>query len=209
MRKPNWDVDKVLPLIRAMGAGTLRDDLSWEACESVKGQYAVPPDVQHWIDACDAAHMRVILILVCGHGQYKNPLDPEAYAKFCGWAAKTFKGKVAALEISNEPSNFGFRDHYGGAWNGINNAPWVAGYGHTVRLAAAAIRRADPDAVILENNTDAPWIYGLRKNAGDYAQVDGIDLHPYPVRFPPETLPGAGPTPSSAMAWPLRTTTTA
>jgi hypothetical protein len=189
-RMPNWDVDKVLPLLKQMGVSVIRDEMDWGAIEKTKGVYALPPGMAHWFDAVTGAGIKVFLVLDYGNKLYDNPLDPQAYARYAAWMAQTLKGRVAAYDLWNEPDNFRFLKQYGGARDGSNDALWVAKYGELVRTAAAAIRQVDPQAVIIHNLEGSAWVYTLRKAPQDYALVDGVDMHPYPVRYPAETVPG-------------------
>jgi hypothetical protein len=62
--------------------------------------------------------MTVDLILDYGNPVYDDRYDTAAYAKAAGWLARELADDVQAIEILNEPQNFGFRTIYGGAWNG-------------------------------------------------------------------------------------------
>ncbi len=42
-RGPNWDVDKVLPLLKEMGVTVVRDGPEWAGVERTKGQYVISP----------------------------------------------------------------------------------------------------------------------------------------------------------------------
>jgi hypothetical protein len=192
-RLPNWDVDKVLPLLQQMGVSVVRDDLAWASVEKTKGVYALEAKDQHWIDAIAGSGIKLVLVLCYANKVYDNPLDPQAFAQYCEWVAQHLKGKVAVYEVWNEPVNFQFFKQYGGERSGRGDALWVAKYGELVAAASAAIRAADPQAVIMHNIGGAPWVYSLRKSSQDYALVDGIDIHAYPKRFPPETCTWGGP----------------
>jgi hypothetical protein len=189
----NWDVDKLLPLIRDLGVSVVRQDFHWEAIEKTKGHYAVPDDMRHWFDAVTGAGIKVVVLLSYGNKLYENPLDPQAYANYAAWMARNFREGVAAFEIWNEPTNFYFLKQYGGAWSGRDDALWTVKFGELVRTAAAAMKKAGPSAPIIHNLENTPWLYSLRRSAQDFADVDGIDVHPYPIRFPPETIPFGGP----------------
>jgi hypothetical protein len=176
-----------------MGVSIIREEMGWESVEKTKGTYALPAECQRWLTAVTGAGIKVYLVLDYGNKLYDNPLDPQAYARYAAWVAQNLKGKVAAYEIWNEPDNFRFLKQYGGAWSGADHAMWVAKYGELVAAASAAIRSVDPQAVIVHNLEGPAWVYGLQDAPKNYALVDGIDLHPYPVRFPAETVPWGGP----------------
>ena len=163
-RNANWDVDKVLPLMKQMGVSLIRDELHWNAVETTKGTYALPPKIEHWFKDVTGAGIQVVLVLDYGNQIYENPLDPVAYSKYAAWVAQTFKGKVVAYELWNAPSNFYFRQLYGGDSSGANNALWVSKYTELVRMASAAIRQVDPQAVILTSLSGSPWYYTLQRS---------------------------------------------
>ncbi len=180
-RLPNWDIDAGLPLMKKMGVQYIRDVFSWASVEKTRGVYVMYPSAQHWLDAVNGAGIRVMAILHYGNKIYDNPLDPDAFANYAAWMAKNYKGRVAAWEIWNEPDNFEFLKQYGGKRDGSDEALWNVKYSEFVRKATAAIKAVDPDAVVLHNNEGSPWHYALQNHPQDYAQVDGVDLHPYPT----------------------------
>jgi len=57
---------------------------------------------------------------------------------------------------------------------------------------AAAIRRAYPPATIIVSFEGPPLIYAMRGHRGDFANINGLSLHPYPGRQPPEQVPWGG-----------------
>jgi hypothetical protein len=183
-RMPNWDIDKLIPYMKQMGVQYVRDEWGWEGVEKTKGVYAMSPEGQHKFDALNAAGIKIICALDYGNKLYANPLDPDAFANYAAWMAKTYKGKVAAWEIWNEPDNFYFFKQYGGARDGSNDAIWNAKYSELVRKATAAIKAADPGAIVIHNNEGKSWENALKYHASDYAQTDGVDLHPYPTNPP-------------------------
>jgi hypothetical protein len=188
-RMPNWDIDAGLPLLKRMGVQYVRDEFSWDQAEKEKGVYALPPANQHWLDALNGAGIQVIGIIDYGNKIYPNPLDPDAYSRYAAWLAKTYKGKVAVWEIWNEPDNFQFFKTYGGDWDGRNHSPWVQKYSELVGKATAAIKAVDPQAVVIQNIEGASWGMALKDYPDDFKQVDGVDVHPYPKRWPAESTP--------------------
>lgn len=188
-RMPNWDIDTGLPLLKQMGVQFVRDEWGWESVEKTKGVYEMPPDMQHRFDVLTSAGFKIICVLDYGNKIYENPLDPDAFANYAAWMAKTYKGKVAAWEIWNEPDNFKFHKTYGGDWDGRNGAVWVRKYSELVGQATAAIKRADPDAVVIHNIEGASWGMALHDYPDDYRQADGVDVHPYPKNWPAESTP--------------------
>jgi hypothetical protein len=137
--------------------------------------------------------MQMVVLLFRKNQLYDNPLDPAAFARYAAWMAIALKDQpVAAYQIWNEPSNFDFRAQYGGSWNGRGYAPWVENYSELTRQAAAAIRAADPHAVIIANLEGPALAYALKQYPQDFRNLDGIALHPYTFRGPAESVPWGG-----------------
>jgi len=187
-RKPNWDVDKVLPLLKEMGVSVIRDGPEWATVEKTKGHYEIPPDDQYWFDKVTQSGIRVVLVLMRRNDIYENPLDPDAFARWAAYMARTWKSpQVLAYEIWNEPPNFDFPELYG------KDSDWIQKYSEMVRKATDAIHKVNPNATVLHNLEEQQWFTALEKYSSDYAHVDGMDLHPYPMRVPAEGSPDAPP----------------
>jgi Cellulase (glycosyl hydrolase family 5) len=186
--------DKQFELMRVLGV-----DLvcwvpgEWAGNEQKPGVYALTPEVRRMVSKIAAANMRMIVVLFRKNALYKNPTDPAAFARYAAWMAVTLKdAPVAAYQIWNEPGNFDVREQYGGSWNGRGDAPWVGQFSEIVRQAAAAIRRVDPKVTIIHNLDGPPWVYAMQEDPEDFKNVDGVGLHPYTFRLPPESVPWGG-----------------
>jgi hypothetical protein len=186
--------DKQFELMRALGV-----DLvcwvpgEWAGNEKKPGVYTLTPEVRRVISKIAFSNMKMIVVLFRKNALYKNPTDPAAFARYAAWMATTLKdAPVAAYQIWNEPSNFDVREQYGGTWNGRGEAPWVARFSEIVRQAAAAIRRVDPKVSIIHNLDGPPWVYAMQGYPADFKNVDGIGMHPYTFRLPPEIVPWGG-----------------
>ena len=194
-RERGWKFEELIPIMKRMGVSTVRDELSWHNTETVKGQYALDPREEAWIKAVTAADIKVILMVGYGNGRYDNSLDPQAYAAFTAWLAAHFKGNsnILAFELWNEPGNFSFKTKYGGEWNGKNDAPWLGKFAELVGKAAAAIKQVDPDrTVITGGGNAAASMHMLDRYPNAFTHVDGLTLHPYSFRLPPEIVPWGG-----------------
>ncbi|HYZ73862.1 MAG TPA: hypothetical protein VE641_12330, partial [Chthoniobacterales bacterium] len=124
----NWSPNLVMPLIAKSGAGWIRDDFNWSALEPKPGSYRIPTKAKAWIQAARAEGLKVDVILAYGNWAYPDHYDTTAYAKAAGWLARELANDVQAIEILNEPNNFGFRDAYGGQWNGNERLGGVSSY---------------------------------------------------------------------------------
>jgi hypothetical protein len=185
--------DRQLALIQGLGVDTVVfTPGEWAGNERAKGQYAFDAETRYVLERLRSAHIHPVVLLFRKNGIYSNPLDPDAFARYCSWVARSLKGSVAAYQIWNEPSNFDVREHYGGAWNGRDNARWVSEFSDLMASAAKAVREAYPSATILVSLEGPPLVYALRDHRNEFANIDGVSLHPYPGQQPPEQVPWGG-----------------
>ncbi len=192
----HWDLNAVLPLVSQSGIGWIRDELYWNTVEKEKGAYQIPEKSLRWINAAHAAGLNIIVIFNGGNDLYKPDIyDREAYAKAAAFVANDLAGKVQAIEILNEPANFGFSKHYGGVWNGLEKdgsiSPWVPKYVDLLNASAKAIKAVNPNVKVIGLGSATPVNY-RQLEMGIAPEVDGITDHPYSYRLPGEVLPFAG-----------------
>jgi hypothetical protein len=189
----NWSPDLVMPLIAKSGVGWIRDDFNWSALEPKPGSYHIPTKARAWIQAARGAGLKVDVILAYGNWAYPDHYDPEAYAKAAGWLARELANDVQAIEILNEPNNFGFRDAYGGQWNGNERlgsvSPYLQKYVQILNAAAKEIKLNNPNMTVIGLGTPPPASFRMIA-LGLVPQVDGLTDHPY-GRDIPEIVPYA------------------
>ena len=194
--QPQWDVDKLIPQIKALGAWGVRDGATWSGVEKSKGQYELPEADRHWVEQATGAGLKVVFVLLYDNKIYENPCDPDAFANYAAFMAKTFKSNpnVIAFEIWNEPGNFIMRKQYGGAWNALGDAPWLKQYSILVDKAATAIKKENPKVQVIAGAGVAPAMAHLLDRYPEaFKNVDGLVEHPYTYRTPPEVIPFGGP----------------
>ena len=185
-----WDYQKLMPLIEKSGLGWIRDDIGWDSVEREKGKYQVPERTLAWIHAAHEHHLRVLAILNADNKLYADHYDPEAFARWGAWMAKELAGDIDAVEILNEPNNFGFSKYYGGSHDGEGDSPWVAKYVTLMNTAAKAIKAANPKMPVIGFGAGVPVTY-KQLSLGASPSVDGIADHPYSNHSVPELLPGS------------------
>lgn len=194
-RERGWNVEELIPIMKQMGVSTVRDELSWGRTEKVKGQYVLDAQEEASLNALAAADIKVILMLGYGNNIYENPLDVQGYAAFTGWLAEHFKDNqnILAFELWNEPNNFHFAKQYGGMWNGKDNSPWIGQFAQLVTHSARAIKQADPNRVVITGaGNPAASMHMMDQFPDAFTHVDGLTLHPYSFRLPPEVIPYGG-----------------
>jgi hypothetical protein len=187
-----------MPLIARSGVGWIRDELGWAALEPTPGKYQIPLKTRVWIGAARRAGLKILLILGYGNPAYPDHYDTAAYAKAAGWLARELAGNIDAIEILNEPNNFGFRTTFGGAWNGkeSNNAvsAYVRKYVEILNAATKEIKLANPQMTVIGLGAPPPASFRMIA-LGLAPEVDGLTDHPYSNRNQiPELIPyGATP----------------
>ncbi len=194
-----WNVPEIMPMVSQLGVGWIRDGVSWSDIEPKPRQYTLPPKLIEWLNAAQASHLKVLLILAYGNKAYKDPFDPVAYAGAEAFLATHLKDKIAALEVLNEPNNFGFQSYYGGAWNGYEKdgsvSSYVRKYATLLSTTVLAVKKVNPGMPVIGLGAPAPATFRMIQ-LGLPAALDGITDHPYSGdRSIPETIP-YGATPS-------------
>ena len=175
-----WDSAKTMPLIRSAGFGWIRDEVRWSEVERKKGQYALPIKTKQWLQDAKRNGLRVILILNFSNPIYSDTYDAAAYANAAAWLAKETADQVDAIEILNEPHNFGFSRYYGGTWNGRledgSDAPWIVRYVQLLNGAADAIKKTNPRMKVIGLGGVPPANFRM------LAGVNGASRHRKPQR---------------------------
>jgi hypothetical protein len=118
-----------------------------------------------------------------GTARNEPPADPQQYARFAGWMAATFAGRVSAWEIWTAPNRVA-------TWTGT-----PAQYAALVRAAYPAIKAAAPSAVVVAGSVaqnDDGWLAQAYR-AGIGGSFDALATQPYmaPSDAPPQ-LPDDG-----------------
>jgi polysaccharide biosynthesis protein PslG len=180
-----------LDKMAAAGVHWVRIDLGWRTFEErSKGT------VEQWyVDltdrVVDMARARGINVLAtlwstpawANGGKSSNvaPTDVNEYARFAGWAASHYRGRIAAWEIWNEPNADGF-------WAGADPVRYAA----LVRAAYPAFKAGDPNALVVAGSVslnDTTWLARMY-DAGVTGSFDVLSTHPYPgpADAPPEVV---------------------
>jgi len=187
-----------LDLIAAAGFRFVRMDFTWEAIERRRGQYDWS-GYDELTSNLERRGLRALYILDYSNRLYEDlvqttnpitgrpetnvasPRKPESVEAFARWAAAAaarYGGRGVIWEIWNEPNIFFWRPH-----------PNVEDYIRLARSTCRAIRQADPRATIVApaiSGFDPPFMERFLAS-GILAELDGVSVHPYRHRRPPET----------------------
>ena len=186
------NVDKELDALAAAGVKWVRLDLSWGWAESKKGIYD-----STYLNGVDAAVAKAkarginVLFATVGSPLWANPggkgyppQNPQDFANWLTVMVNRYKGSVHHWEIWNEPNNKRF-------WGGAPNA---AQYVALLKVSYAAVKAADPSAVVvsaglgqgggaLEPGQFLKDMYA----AGLKGNYDKLGFHPYSAQKSPDT----------------------
>ncbi|MDP0496332.1 MAG: hypothetical protein Q7Q73_09005 [Verrucomicrobiota bacterium JB024] len=192
-----WEPSVLIPQIAELGVGWIRDEIMWYRVETKKGEYQVPAQTLEWLELANAHGLKVVACFAGENPLYDDHFDPEAYAKAAAWLAQELKGKVHAIEILNEPMSY-YAAYYGeggmrgGNWWGLDDAgdvyPWVRRYVRLLNASAEAIKTSNSDMPVIGLGAITPINFHMLQ-LGISPQVDGITIHPYSFRTPPEVIP--------------------
>ena len=165
---------RFLDILATAGIGVVRDEPGWQGIERAKGVYTVPPKFDALVDGLHARGIGFNVILDYGNRIYENPLDPDAFAKWCAFMAGRYGDRVRTWEIWNEPQNFWFRDHYG-----KTNDVWVGKFVELTRRADDAIRAVRPDADVAVTAEDVWPLLKRMLELGVAKAHNIVSFHPY------------------------------
>lgn len=175
-----------LNLLAAGGFRWVRMDLFWNLVEREAGRYDFA-EYDALVTAMTRRGIRILFILDYGNPLYDHGFPPfssearAAFARFAAAAARRYRGQGMVWEIWNEPNLSRF-------WPPEAN---VERYGALLLETAAAIRRADPTALIVAPATsgyDWPFWTALGE-MGVFTKLDAVTVHSYGLETPEEVGP--------------------
>ncbi|MDI3341123.1 MAG: beta-galactosidase [Sphaerobacter sp.] len=195
--KPSQDRnERTLDRVREAGCDWIRIQGQWSQLEPEPGTY-----IFHPLDRIvDAARARGIHVLVTVNAPPAwaldippgTPANPASFERFMDVLVAHFRGRVDAWQIWNEPN---IAQEAGGLIR-------PAGYLELLRAGSQAVRRQDPDALVVlagmapSSLREPTVIYDdlryleelLALNGGEAGRyVDVIGLHAYGAGNPPDT----------------------
>ncbi|MCS7089321.1 MAG: cellulase family glycosylhydrolase [Verrucomicrobiota bacterium] len=187
-----------LDMIARAGFRFIRMDFSWESIESRRGHYDWTA-YEELTRNLERRQLRPLYILDYSHPLYEDrvqttnpitgrpeiqvasPRKPESIQAFARWAAAAagrYAGRGVVWEIWNEPNIFFWRPR-----------PNVEEYLQLAEATCQAIRETDPQATLIApslSGFDPPFMDRFL-SSGILRHLDGVSVHPYRFRQPPET----------------------
>lgn len=178
--------------IDAAAAGNfkmIRWDVPWKAVETDNGQMQIPEQWDYIVDRIRARGMESILVFGYGHKRYDNGDKPisssavEGFARYAGFVAKHFAGRVKYYEVWNE-------------WNsriGNTSRGRSEDYAVLAKRTYASVKAADSAAQVVvgglsSSSNDSVVGYGNRESTLETLLAQGLNrysdafsIHPYVV----------------------------
>ncbi|MCA9952450.1 MAG: hypothetical protein KDE48_22525 [Anaerolineales bacterium] len=199
-----WKPERIeteMSLVTDMGFGWVKQKFPWREIEGIeKGQYDwYRPD--RIVDKAEQAGVKLVVRLDRQPfwsepvaNQFKDnqpPANLQDFADFCGVVAARYKGRIGAYEVWNEPN-------LSREWG--EKMPNPAEYTELLKVCYAAIKAADPDAIVISAGLaptgtdtaaampDTKFLEGMyAAGAADYFDVLGLNAPGY--KAPPELDP--------------------
>ena len=187
--------DQELDRIAATGVRYVRHGTGWQGIETTKGVYDFSKYEAFYNDMAKRG-IGVIFILAYNNPLYephgaREILTDEGRAGFAAFASAFvghFKGKNILWEIWNEPNTRVF-------WGTPPNSERIATeYVKLVKMAIPAMRKADPEAIILAGAVSSLWSKSYEWMTYVFKQgileedFDGWSLHPYGLKRPEDYI---------------------
>ncbi len=181
------DVDKTMDMIRATNVTAVRLMIPWAGVEATQGTLDWS-SIDKTVNSAASRNLAVVGMVnstprwaMANGGQYLSgrPASPEVYADFVAKFVQRYPGKIAAVEIWNEPNAVTF----------YTPAPDPAGYVDLLKAAYPKIKAIDPTIVVLSAGLGAVLsVASLSINpvaylaemyaAGAKPYFDAVNFHP-------------------------------
>lgn len=193
------DIRALADTAASLGMGWVRIVVRWRDFEPIKGEIDFR-DLDNAVDEMNANGTKVLFTVTAAPSWARTSTDEDGppdnfadYGIFMGALAQRYTGRAQAYEIWNEPN---LRRE----WNSTIHSIGAASYIELLRVGYAAVKAADPYAVVVSGGL-APTGYNDGVNAindrlflrdlyraGLAATSDAIGAHPRGWANPPDSL---------------------
>jgi hypothetical protein len=194
----NQPRDKLLGDLGDLGVNWVRQPVNWSALEPSPGMYDTG-GLELLVNDLTARNVNVLLTVsnspswATATGDHGSPRDPADFARFMGFLATKFAGRVSAYEVWNEP-NLALE------WGPRVNA---GQYVEMLKAAYPAIKKADPHALVVAAALGPTGVMDPTLGIDDVRYLEQLEAyqngafryfsdvqgtHPYGYRSPPDEL---------------------
>jgi hypothetical protein len=183
------DQDRTASVLNDIGARWVRLNASWANAEPLRGKYSAA-----WLSRYDravalarGAGARIVMLAsqspfwASGSEDSETaPRDTGDFARFMGFLAKRYRGKVEAYEVWNEENIPRF-------WS---TGPDPVAYVRLLKTAYAAIKQADPTATVVFGGLSLNDYAFVERayESGVKGYFDVMSVHPYACDRPPGAI---------------------
>ncbi len=165
-------------MMRDAGISSVRIDAHWGHAERARGRLLIEPSWKRYLAGTESYGLATMFILGYGNYFYGDGKKPrtqpvrDAFERYAGFIAESFKGRVTHYEIWNEWDHESPRD-----------PQFSRDYVKLVAQTTQRLRKTDPNARILAGAVTSEGIQsGFAQRIVDDGVmdlVDGLSLHPY------------------------------
>jgi hypothetical protein len=184
---------EALDKVRELGMTCVRRGFIWEGIEKEKGVYDFSA-YDTFVKLCKDRGLTIIAPLAFNNKLYGHVKDEPGRSAYAAWAAamaEHFKNENIYWEIWNEPNTMTFWGRHGPKGN---SEPYAEEYTNLVKATVPAMKKADPNCVILAGSVSNMWTEsykwmgfcfadGMLKEAWDVWSV-----HPYGLKAPEDYI---------------------
>jgi hypothetical protein len=174
-----------IKLVGEAGLDSVRFDMPWKYVEKQRGQYAIPGDLEHYVDLVNKRGIQPVLILDYGNPLYDGGDKPrsrdaiQAFTAYATFVVDHFRGRVRQFEVWNEWDNYTGGFHPGSPED----------YAVLFRAVYPAVKAVNPDAMVLVGaGVHTGWEERLAE-LGVVQMGDGLAVHPYNFQLTDDLAP--------------------
>lgn len=177
-----WNI-AVLQYAKAVGAGDVRDEISWSDVEQTAGTYTFSSPRTAYIDSVASSGVKTTLLLQGGNRNYDGGDTPytdagrAAFGRFAVAVLDRFPS-VKTIEIGNE---FNGNDFVSGPVKNAGYGDRQNYYALMLKAVHDAVKAKHPDVKILGGAAHSIPVgyYKVLFDKGALDNMDGIVIHPY------------------------------
>jgi len=146
--KGDNDTGENLDKLKELGVKWVRRGFLWNAVEKTQGEYTFE-QFDRLVKDCKERGLRIVGVVALQNKLYNHPKDEpgrSAYTKYAAALAERYKDYDIVWELWNEPNTMTFWGKHGPKGN---SEPYAEEYLSLVKATVPAMRKADPDCLIM------------------------------------------------------------
>lgn len=182
-----------LDAVQNLGMKWVRRGFIWESIEKIKGVYDFSA-YDKFVKNCEDRGLSIIGCMAFSnklYGHVKDEPGRAGYAKFAAALVEHYKGRDIIWEIWNEPNTMTFWGRHGKVGN---SDQYATEYTNLVKEVVPAMRKANPDCIILAGSVSNMWTESYKWMSYCFAKgILDVDwdiwsVHPYGLKSPEDYI---------------------